>query len=54
VVRDSIEKSIIELEKGRKENEEKWLSVYASISELENLISKTKVYSANIVVRFKV
>jgi hypothetical protein len=40
VVRDSIEKSIIELEQGRKENDEKRLSVYASILELENLISK--------------
>ena len=42
VVRDSIEKSIIELEQGRKENDEKRLSVYASISELENLTSKNE------------
>jgi hypothetical protein len=42
VVRDSIEKSIIELEQGRKENDEKRLSVYASSSELENLTSKNE------------
>ena len=42
VVRDSIEKSIIELEQGRKENDEKRLSVYASISELENLTSENE------------
>jgi hypothetical protein len=42
VVRDSIENSIIELEKGRKENDEKRLSVYASILELENLMSKNE------------
>ena len=42
VVRDSIEKSIIELEQGRKENDEKRLSVHHTILELENLISKNE------------
>jgi len=42
VVRDSIEKSIVELEERRKEDEEKRLCVNQSILELENLISKNE------------
>ncbi|MFW6138460.1 MAG: hypothetical protein ACOC7U_04725, partial [Spirochaetota bacterium] len=34
--------SIIELEQARKEGEEKQLSVYHTISELENLVSKNE------------
>ena len=42
VVRDSIEKSIIELEQGRKENDEKRLVIHHTILELENLTSKNE------------
>jgi len=42
VVRDSIEKSIIELEQGREENGDRKLGVHHTILELENLISKNE------------
>lgn len=42
VVRDSIEKSIIELEQARKENEDRRLVVNAVILELKNLTLKNE------------